>query len=82
MCVIYLSIYIYIYIYRYFIYLFIIIIIFFNFRLSCGTTWHAAGLLAAIKGSRAHTKLSMYSNELYPQLEQETGVGTSMRTVM
>ena len=45
-------------------------------RLSCGTTWHAAGLLGASRGSRAHTKIVTYSNELYAKLEEETGLGT------
>ncbi len=46
--------------------------------LGCGTTWHSAGLLGAVRGSRAHTKLTNYSNELYSILEAETGVGTGM----
>ena len=45
-------------------------------RLSCGTTWHAAGLLGGSRGTRAHSKLAMYSNELYAKLEEETGLGT------
>ena len=45
-------------------------------RLSCGTTWHSAGLLGASRSSRAHTKITAYSNELYAKLEEETGLGT------
>ena len=45
-------------------------------RLSCGTTWHAAGLLGASRATRAHTKITTYSNELYAKLEEETGLGT------
>ena len=45
-------------------------------RLSCGTTWHAAGLLSSSRASRAHTKIAIYSNELYSRLEEETGLGT------
>ena len=48
-------------------------------RLSCGTTWHAAGLLGKSRGSRAHTKITIYSNELYSRLEEETGLGTGER---
>ena len=48
-------------------------------RLSCGTTWHAAGLLGKSRGSRAHTKITIYSNELYARLEEETGLGTGER---
>ena len=47
--------------------------------LTCGTTWHAAGLLGKLRSSAAETKLSIYSVELYSTLEQETGVGTGMR---
>ena len=49
------------------------------YRLSCGTTWHAAGLLGKSRGSRAHTKITIYSNELYSRLEEETGLGTGER---
>ena len=47
--------------------------------MSCGTTWHAAGLLGKSRGSRAHTKITSYSNELYARLEEETGLGTGER---
>lgn len=45
-------------------------------RLSCGTTWHSAGLLGASRATQAHTKITTYSNELYTKLEEETGLGT------
>ena len=48
---------------------------FYAFSLGCGTTWHSAGLLGAIRGSRAHTKLTRYSNELYSELDK-SGHGT------
>ena len=44
--------------------------------MSCGTTWHAAGLLGRSRGSRAYTKIAINSNELYARLEEETGLGT------
>jgi len=47
--------------------------------LTCGTTWHAAGLLGKLRSSAAETKLSNYSVELYSTLEEETGVGTGKR---
>ena len=53
-----------------------------TFSLSCGTTWHAAGLLSASRASRAHTKISTYSNELYARLEEETGLGTGESVCM
>ena len=49
-----------------------------NHRLSCGTTWHAAGLLGASRATRAHTKINAYSIELYAKLEEETGLGTGI----
>ena len=56
---------------------------YFNVRcfisLTCGTTWHAAGLLGKLRSSAAETKLSNYSVELYSTLEEETGVGTGKR---
>lgn len=45
--------------------------------LGCGTTWHSAGLLGAIRSSRAHTKLTKYSNELYSDLDKG-GHGTGI----
>lgn len=47
--------------------------------LTCGTTWHAAGLLGKLRSSAAETKLSNYSVELYSTLEEETGVGTGFK---
>jgi len=44
--------------------------------LTCGTTWHAAGLLGKLRSTAIETKLSSYSVELYSKLEDETGVGT------
>ncbi|KAL9975914.1 hypothetical protein ACROYT_G013133 [Oculina patagonica] len=47
--------------------------------LTCGTTWHAAGLLGKLRSSAAETKLSSYSVELYSTLEEETGLGTGFK---
>lgn len=47
--------------------------------LTCGTTWHAVGLLGKLRSSAAETRLSNYSVELYSTLEEETGVGTGKR---
>ena len=46
--------------------------------LACGTTWHAASLLGAMKNNSVETKLASYGVELYRHLEEETGLGTSM----
>src|SRR5437762_7074121 len=48
-------------------------------QLSCGTTWHAAGLVGQLRASENGTRLVQYSCELYERLEQETGLGTGFR---
>ncbi len=50
-------------------------------RLTCGTTWHAAGLIGQLRPSQNLTRLAKYSAELYVRLEAETGVATGMRQV-
>ena len=46
------------------------------YRISGGTTWHAAGLLTQLRGTENETKLIMYALELIPELEQETDTKT------
>src|SRR5580692_2805339 len=48
-------------------------------QLSCGTTWHAAGLVGQLRASEAGTKLVQYSTQLYEQLEAESGQATGFR---
>jgi glycine cleavage system aminomethyltransferase T/glycine/D-amino acid oxidase-like deaminating enzyme len=48
-------------------------------QLSCGTTWHAAGLVGQLRASEAGTRLVQYSTALYEQLEAETGQATGFR---
>src|SRR5437763_15835281 len=48
-------------------------------RLSCGTTWHAAGLVGQLRASENGTRLVQYSCELYERLAEETGLGTGFR---
>src|SRR6202161_2950920 len=43
-------------------------------QLSCGTTWHAAGLVGQLRASEAGTRLVQYSTQLYERLEAETGL--------
>jgi glycine cleavage system T protein len=50
-------------------------------QLTCGTTWHAAGLIGQLRGSQNMTRLAKYSADLYVSLEAETGVATGMRQV-
>jgi 4-methylaminobutanoate oxidase (formaldehyde-forming) len=49
--------------------------------LSCGTTWHAAGLVGPLRASESGTRLVQYSAELYARLEAETGQATGYRQV-
>ncbi|MEM8871763.1 MAG: FAD-dependent oxidoreductase, partial [Pseudomonadota bacterium] len=48
-------------------------------QLTSGTTWHAAGLIAQLRASINMTRLARYSQELYGNLEAETGVATGFR---
>lgn len=48
-------------------------------KLTSGTTWHAAGLVGQLRGSRNMTRLAKYSADLYARLEEETGVATGLR---
>jgi len=50
-------------------------------RLTSGTTWHAAGLIAQLRATANMTRLAKYSQELYGRLEAETGVATGFRRV-
>lgn len=50
-------------------------------KLTSGTTWHAAGLVAQLRATANMTKLAKYSQELYGDLEAETGVATGFRRV-
>ena len=48
-------------------------------KLTCGTTWHAAGLIAQLRATQNMTRLAKYSQELYWDLEKETGVVTGFK---
>jgi 4-methylaminobutanoate oxidase (formaldehyde-forming) len=48
-------------------------------RLTCGTTWHAAGLVGQMRPNRSMTRMSQYGTQLYASLEQETGLGTGWK---
>ena len=50
-------------------------------KLTSGTTWHAAGLIAQLRASSNMTKLAKYTQELYGSLEEETGVSTGFKRV-
>ena len=48
-------------------------------KLTSGTTWHAAGLIDQIRSTQNMTMLAKYSQELYWNLEKETGVSTGFK---
>ena len=48
-------------------------------QLTCGTTWHAAGLIGQLRSSQNLTRLAKYSRDLYVKLEEETGIATGMK---
>jgi len=50
-------------------------------QLTCGTTWHAAGLIGQLRASSNMTRLAKYSADLYRGLEEETGLATGVRQV-
>ncbi len=45
-------------------------------QLTCGTTWHAAGLVPTLRATYNMSMLANYSASLYEQLEAETGQAT------
>ncbi|HEV7985161.1 MAG TPA: FAD-dependent oxidoreductase [Steroidobacteraceae bacterium] len=47
-------------------------------QLSCGTTWHAAGLLTTLRDTVTQTRLAKYTQDLYRRLESETGQATGV----
>jgi glycine cleavage system aminomethyltransferase T/glycine/D-amino acid oxidase-like deaminating enzyme len=48
-------------------------------QLTCGTTWHAAGLVGQLRATRTLTELAQYTSGLYASLEAETGQATGFR---
>ena len=48
-------------------------------KLTCGTTWHAAGLVGQLRATRNATRMSRYGIELYSSLEAETGLATGWK---
>ena len=48
-------------------------------RYTCGTTWHAAGLVGQLRATENLTRLCRYSLDLYADLEAETGQATGFR---
>lgn len=48
-------------------------------ELSCGTTWHAAGLVGQLRASESATRIVQYSTQLYAELESETGLSAGYK---
>jgi len=55
------------------------IVLFEQGKLTCGTTWHAAGLVGQMRPNRSMTRMSQYGIGLYSTLEQETGLATGWK---
>lgn len=48
-------------------------------QLTCGTTWHAAGLVGQLRATRNLTQLAKYTSDLYATLSKETGMETGFK---
>ena len=48
-------------------------------KLTCGSTWHAAGLVGQLRSSASITQVLRYSVELYKRLAGETGLETGWK---
>ena len=50
-------------------------------QFSCGTTWHAAGLVGTMRTNESQAKLAEYSMSLLAEIETETGQSTGFKQV-
>lgn len=48
-------------------------------QLTSGTSWHAAGIVGPLRATPNMTRLAMYAGDLFPRLEEETGLSTGYR---
>ncbi|QKC98904.1 GcvT family protein [Mesorhizobium sp. NZP2298] len=48
-------------------------------QLTCGTTWHAAGLVTQLRATENMAKLAQYTAELFKELQELTGQPTGFR---
>src|SRR5690348_3850266 len=48
-------------------------------KLTCGTTWHAAGLVGQLRATQNLTRLAQYTAGLYRSLGEETGQETGFK---
>jgi len=54
----------------------------FSRRLAAGSTRFCAGIVSTARHASVELKMADYSNKLYQQLEQETGVKTGTKSVI
>ncbi|HUV23419.1 MAG TPA: FAD-dependent oxidoreductase, partial [Gammaproteobacteria bacterium] len=50
-------------------------------QFSCGTSWHAAGLVGTMRANESHARLCEYSMAVLAELEAETGQATGFKQV-
>jgi len=50
-------------------------------QLTSGTTWHAAGLVVTPSSSELDVEISVYTRELFKELEEETGQSTGFKPI-
>ncbi|SVE26944.1 uncharacterized protein METZ01_LOCUS479798, partial [marine metagenome] len=48
-------------------------------ELTCGTTWHAAGLVTQLRATHTMTELCRYGPTLFSSLKDETGQDTGFK---
>jgi glycine cleavage system aminomethyltransferase T/glycine/D-amino acid oxidase-like deaminating enzyme len=48
-------------------------------RIASGTTWHAAGVIARLRESKAQSEIAQYTADLLMRFEEETGQATGYR---
>ena len=48
-------------------------------QLTCGTTWHAAGLVPQLRATRNLSELARYTSDLFASLEASTGQATGFK---
>lgn len=50
-------------------------------QITCGTTWHAAGLVGQLRGSRTQTEIAKTTMRTFREVEDETGLSTGLNPV-
>ena len=50
-------------------------------QLTCGTTWHAAGLVGQLRGSRTQTEIAKTTMRTFEEVEAQTGLSTGLNKV-